>query len=114
MKVPVLILGTVYVVQADIFVRLYNSTLDQVFLEKQTRSDLACSRLCLGMSECNAFNFTSTEQRCKLARNITEVANIDENVYTRKPFQQPFVSIKINITINDNICVEILDVCFNF
>ena len=91
MNVYILILGTVYVVQADIFVRSYNSTLDQVFLEKQTMSDLACSRLCLRMSECNAFNFTRTEQRCKIARNTTEVANIDENVYTRKPFEQPLI-----------------------
>ena len=91
MNVYILILGTVYVVQADIFVRSYNSTLDQVFLEKQTRSDLVCSRLCLGINECNAFNFTGTEQRCMLARNITDVANIDENVYTRKPFEQPLI-----------------------
>lgn len=92
MKVHVLIFATVYVVQAELFVRSYNSILNQIILEKQIRSARECSTLCDRMTECNAFNFATTEQRCTLARNVIDVANVDGNVYTRKSFN--FVSIE--------------------
>jgi len=48
------------------------------------------------MTECNAFNFETTDKHCSLARNVIDVDNFEGNVYIRKSV--PLVSIELKTT----------------
>jgi len=93
MQYLILLLWSVHVVDTEMFVRSHNSMLDQILNNKQSRSLLDCASICDIMDGCNAFNFTTSEQRCLLANGIKDNVTFDGTVYAYESVVSTYVSL---------------------
>jgi len=95
MQYIILFLISVHVVDTEMFVRS-NHVLDQIINNKHSRSLLDCASMCDMTNGCKAFSFTTSEQRCFLAKGIMDNVTFDGIVYVHESAVSIFNAVTIN------------------